>query len=249
VKNINSFRHLHTAINYEIDRQYGVISSGGTVVNETRMFDHQGRTVSMRDKEVKTDYRFTPEPNLPIVKIQPEWVKECKDSVSSSPNYVNYQRLGFEPRLAIFYAEDAELSRFVDLCADRIPVVGTEQFVAWLNELKLIMQRGKEVYPPQNPKFANEFMTIVQLYACGRITKLRGLETLRTFVSELGDAKKLFETKNLWRITDENITRSMVEEVFKRNGKTAEKALAGHAKSLTALKRLLVEHSEKTNRH
>uniref|UniRef100_A0A0K0DKM6 GatB_N domain-containing protein n=1 Tax=Angiostrongylus cantonensis TaxID=6313 RepID=A0A0K0DKM6_ANGCA len=42
VKNINSFRHLHTAINFEIDRQYGVISSGGTVVNETRMFDQQG---------------------------------------------------------------------------------------------------------------------------------------------------------------------------------------------------------------
>uniref|UniRef100_A0A0K0D7R0 BRCT domain-containing protein n=1 Tax=Angiostrongylus cantonensis TaxID=6313 RepID=A0A0K0D7R0_ANGCA len=147
----------------------------------------------MRDKEVKTDYRFTPEPNLPVVKIRPEWVKECKDSVSSPPIYVQYQKLGFEPRLAVFYAEDAKLSRFVDLCAERIPVVGAQHFVAWLDELKIIMQRRKEAYPPQNPKFAKEFMTIVELCVCGRITKLRGLETLRTFVSELGDAKeKLF---------------------------------------------------------
>ncbi|KAE9412378.1 hypothetical protein Angca_000260, partial [Angiostrongylus cantonensis] len=89
-----------------------------------------------------------------------------------------------------FFQEDAKLSRFVDLCAERIPVVGAQHFVAWLDELKIIMQRRKEAYPPQNPKFAKEFMTIVELCVCGRITKLRGLETLRTFVSEFGDAKE-----------------------------------------------------------
>lgn len=87
MKNINSLRNLHTAINFEIDRHYQVIAGGGTVVNETRMCDEHGygnlgatlvtillstifrRTVSMRDKEVKTDYRFMPEPNLPTLKV------------------------------------------------------------------------------------------------------------------------------------------------------------------------------------
>ncbi|KAK6016165.1 PET112 family, region, partial [Ostertagia ostertagi] len=104
VKNINSLRHLHTAINYEINRQYEVISSGNRVVNETRTCDEHGRTVSMRDKEEITDYRFIPEPNLPYVRIRPEWVTECRESVSSEPSYMKYQQLGFEPRLSVHYA-------------------------------------------------------------------------------------------------------------------------------------------------
>ncbi|KAK6054595.1 PET112 family, region [Cooperia oncophora] len=149
VKNINSLRHLHTAINFEINRQYEVISSGNRVVNETRTCDEHGRTFSMRDKEEITDYRFIPEPNLPFLKIRPEWVTECAASVSSEPSYVKYQQLGFNPRRAVHYAENPTLSRFVDFCADRVKNIGTEEFIAWMKELKMIMQRSKAVYPPE----------------------------------------------------------------------------------------------------
>ncbi|EPB76515.1 hypothetical protein ANCCEY_04415 [Ancylostoma ceylanicum] len=245
VKNINSLRHLHTAINFEIDRHYQVISGGGTVVNETRMCDEHGRTVSMRDKEVKTDYRFMPEPNLPTLKIQPEWIEQCARSVASAPTYMKYQELGFEPRRAIFYAENPLLSRFLDSCADRLPNVGAENFVNWMNELKLIMQRSKATYPPENPEFAKQFMAVVEHYVSGKITKLRALEALRLFVTDVQDAEKYFEEKNAWRIADEQTIQSMAEETVRKNGKLVEKAMAGHGKSLSKLRKLLLDESEK----
>ncbi|KAJ6668696.1 hypothetical protein lerEdw1_012179 [Lerista edwardsae] len=66
VKNINSARFLAKAIDYEIQRQIEELENGGTILNETRAFDYKlGRTIAMRDKEGKQDYRFMPEPNLP----------------------------------------------------------------------------------------------------------------------------------------------------------------------------------------
>ncbi|WKY00787.1 hypothetical protein Q1695_015091 [Nippostrongylus brasiliensis] len=239
VKNINSLRHLRTAINFEINRQYEVLSSGGTVVNETRTCDEFGRTLSMRDKEEVTDYRFVPEPNLPFLRIRPEWVTDCTASVSSVPHHVRYQMLGFDARRAVYFAESPSLSRFVDRCSDRVHSVGAELFDAWLGELKTIMQRSKAVYPPEEPAFAEQFMTIVELYGSGRITKLRALETLRAFVNDL------FEANNLWRITEPEVIERMLDEVLAKNQKVFEKARAGHAKSITKLRALLVDHSNK----
>ncbi|KAK6040784.1 GatB/Yqey domain protein [Cooperia oncophora] len=199
----------------------------------------------MRDKEEITDYRFIPEPNLPFLKIRPEWVTECAASVSSEPSYVKYQQLGFNPRRAVHYAENPTLSRFVDFCADRVKNIGTEEFIAWMKELKMMMQRSKAVYPPEDPEFANQFMTVVEFYVGGRITKQRALATLRGFLSNLQDAEQLFNEKNLWRITDETLIDEMVEAILTKNEKLLEKALAGHAKSLTRLRGLVVDSSEK----
>ena len=66
MKNVNSFRYLQKALDYEIERQIDVVEHGGRVVQETRLFDSaQGRTYSMRSKEEAHDYRYFPEPDLP----------------------------------------------------------------------------------------------------------------------------------------------------------------------------------------
>ena len=70
MKNVNSFRYLQKALDYEIERQIDVVEHGGRVVQETRLFDSaQGRTYSMRSKEEAHDYRYFPEPDLPPLLI------------------------------------------------------------------------------------------------------------------------------------------------------------------------------------
>lgn len=70
IKNIGSVRSISQAITYEIQRQYDIVSQGGTIVNETRSWDAEKRcTIAMRDKEVVQDYRFMPEPNLPPLRL------------------------------------------------------------------------------------------------------------------------------------------------------------------------------------
>ena len=86
VKNLNSFRYLLKAIEYEIERQIGVLDSGGRVVQETRLFDSAaGRTLSMRSKEEANDYRYFPEPDLPPLVVDEARIAQVRASMPELP--------------------------------------------------------------------------------------------------------------------------------------------------------------------
>ena len=77
VKNVNSFRFIRAAVEYEIERQIGVLEDGGRVVQESRLWNSgEGRTYSMRSKEQAHDYRYFPEPDLPPLVVGAEWQAE-----------------------------------------------------------------------------------------------------------------------------------------------------------------------------
>jgi aspartyl-tRNA(Asn)/glutamyl-tRNA(Gln) amidotransferase subunit B len=86
VKNVNSFRYLQKALDYEIERQIDVVEHGGRVVQETRLFDSaQGRTYSMRSKEEAHDYRYFPEPDLPPLTVDADRLREIADRLPELP--------------------------------------------------------------------------------------------------------------------------------------------------------------------
>ena len=86
VKNMNSFRAIHRAIAYEIERQTEVLEGGGRLVQETRGWnDARGLTVSQRSKEFAEDYRYFPEPDLPPLDVSPEWVEEIRATLPELP--------------------------------------------------------------------------------------------------------------------------------------------------------------------
>jgi aspartyl-tRNA(Asn)/glutamyl-tRNA(Gln) amidotransferase subunit B len=87
LKNLNSFRHVQRALEYEIERQIGIVEAGGTVDHETRLWDGAGgRTVSMRGKEEAHDYRYFPEPDLPPLALEPAWIEEIRSSLTELPD-------------------------------------------------------------------------------------------------------------------------------------------------------------------
>jgi len=86
VKNLNSFKHVQKALEYEIERQTAIVADGGRVEQETRLWDvAAGRTVSMRSKEEAHDYRYFPEPDLPPLTVDPAWVEETRRSMPELP--------------------------------------------------------------------------------------------------------------------------------------------------------------------
>ncbi|HEY2379818.1 MAG TPA: Asp-tRNA(Asn)/Glu-tRNA(Gln) amidotransferase subunit GatB [Terriglobia bacterium] len=86
LKNINSFRFVQKAIDFEVNRQIEVIESGGRVVQETRLWNsEEERTVSMRSKEEAHDYRYFPDPDLPLLVFDPEWIKQIARSMPELP--------------------------------------------------------------------------------------------------------------------------------------------------------------------
>jgi aspartyl-tRNA(Asn)/glutamyl-tRNA(Gln) amidotransferase subunit B len=87
VKNLNSFRHVQKALEYEIERQTAILTSGGRVDQETRLWDAAaGRTVSMRSKEEAHDYRYFPEPDLPPLQLDPAWIEDIRRTLPELPD-------------------------------------------------------------------------------------------------------------------------------------------------------------------
>jgi aspartyl-tRNA(Asn)/glutamyl-tRNA(Gln) amidotransferase subunit B len=87
VKNLNSFRHVQRALDYEIQRQIGVLRDGGRVRQETRLWDAgAGKTVSMRSKEEAHDYRYFPEPDLPALEVDPDWIARVRADMPELPD-------------------------------------------------------------------------------------------------------------------------------------------------------------------
>ena len=86
VKNLNSFRHVQRALEYEIDRQTRVLTDGGRVEQETRLWDVAGgRTMSMRSKEEAHDYRYFPDPDLPPLELSLAWIAQIRNSLPELP--------------------------------------------------------------------------------------------------------------------------------------------------------------------
>src|SRR5205085_7361072 len=86
IKNVNSFRNVQRALEYEIERQAEVLDGGGRVVQETRLFDaNRGVTLPMRSKEEAHDYRYFPEPDLVPMRIDQEWIERVRQDLPELP--------------------------------------------------------------------------------------------------------------------------------------------------------------------
>ncbi|MDQ3393874.1 MAG: Asp-tRNA(Asn)/Glu-tRNA(Gln) amidotransferase subunit GatB [Bacteroidota bacterium] len=122
VKNMNSIRNVHRAIDYEIDRQINEIEKGAVLFSETRTFDaNNGTTSSMRTKEDLNDYRYFPEPDLCPLEVSEEWLQSIKSSMPSLPNEL-YEKLLEKYKIPAYDASFLTDSRetafyFEDLCA------------------------------------------------------------------------------------------------------------------------------------
>ena len=117
IKNVNSFRSLVRAIEYEFIRQAEILEEGGEVIQETRLWDdNSGTTSSMRGKEDAHDYRYFPEPDLMPLEISKEWVEEIKAKMPELPNekLERYKQNGLSEYDASVLVNQMELARYFD---------------------------------------------------------------------------------------------------------------------------------------
>ncbi|KAK0418095.1 hypothetical protein QR680_013367 [Steinernema hermaphroditum] len=248
IKNINSFRFIQSAIQSEIFRHFELISSGLPVINETRGVALDGSTVSMRDKEVEVDYRMMPEPNLPVLRIRPEWMQEATDSLNLDLSHLRYiKKFHMNPNLAIHIVKDEKLRHFVDRCLT-MEGLTADHLMAWLGELKKVSQNCGKSYPPESDLVADRFANAIHLEGAGRITKLTCLELLRAYVGEgeTEEVEKLIETKDLWRITCRDDMTKLLEAVVRENEAIVAKARGKpESKHKNKLRNALIEKSNK----
>ncbi len=237
VKNMNSFRNVQRALEYEIQRQITLATSGERVLQETRLWDaEQGITLSMRGKEEAHDYRYFPEPDLVPLAVSSAWVEEIRASLPELPaerrrRFV--QAYGLPEYDASLLTATKAIAGYFEECVQlhRDPKLVSNWIMAEL--LGYLNREGKEIAesPISPPQLAALLALIQQGTISGKIAKAVFEEMCQT-----GKAPEIIvQEKGLVQITDREELSRIVEEVLAQNPGPVADFKGGKEKALTAL--------------
>ncbi len=215
VKNINSFRFVQKALEYEIDRQTDLLETGGRVVQETRLFDaDRGVTFSMRGKEEAHDYRYFPEPDLVPLEIDREWLDRIRAAVPELPRAMR-RRLTGEMGLSAYDAgvitQDPCLARFLDeaVAAGASP----KKAANWImGELLRLRREDKDsgggcVTPAA-------LAALIALVDGGRVGMPAAKEVFAEVFRTGADPARVIEERGLGQVSDTSAIEALVDEVL-----------------------------------
>ena len=243
IKNLNSFRFLEEAINFEVRRQIELIEDGGKVVQETRLYDPDRKeTRSMRSKEDAQDYRYFPDPDLPPLVIAQEWIERVK---SSMPELPGAMRERFARDYALPEYDAAVLTQSKAMAAYFEAVVhagGREQAkpaANWLmGDVSSTLNR-ESVDIADAPVSAVQLALLLRRIADGTISNKIAKEVFGAMWEAKSDAPALaddiIEAKGLKQISDSGALEKIVDEVLAANAKSVEEFKAGKEKAFNAL--------------
>jgi aspartyl-tRNA(Asn)/glutamyl-tRNA(Gln) amidotransferase subunit B len=232
LKNINSFRNVERAINLEIERQIELIEDGGTVVQETRLYDaDKNETRSMRSKEEANDYRYFPDPDLLPVVLEPDMIEEVRASLPELPN-VKRDRFIHEMSLSSYDASvltsSRDLANYFEvviavsdnndpkLCANWV----ITQLLGALNKANLDISES----PVTAQQLGGLLVRISDNTISGKIAK-QIFDAI--WNGEGNDADSIIEEKGLKQVTDSGAIEAIVDEVIANNSEQAEQYKAG----------------------
>ena len=235
LKNINSFRFVEQALDYEIDRQIAVVESGGTITQETRLYDaNQGDTRPMRSKEEAHDYRYFPDPDLPPLLIGDELLEEARTALPELPDN---RHARFVSEYGLTAAESRQLTRDRDLAdffeAAVIAAAGDASGVAnWMGgEMAAALNREQcnleDV--PITPVMLGE---LVVLMSNGTISSRMAKTVFDAMWQGDGSAQEIVDLRGLTQISDADALEKTVEEVLKQCPSQAAQYQAGETKVL-----------------
>jgi aspartyl-tRNA(Asn)/glutamyl-tRNA(Gln) amidotransferase subunit B len=229
VKNVNSFRFVRAAIEYEIERQIEVIEGGGRITQESRLWSaNEGRTYSMRSKEQAHDYRYFPEPDLPPLVVTPAFLAEMCERLPELPE-VRRARLIAEYEIAPKDAATLTASREF---ADRFEVAARKSRAPRRVANLLLSEVGGrlkalDLEPEQSPVSMDGIVLAADLLDEEKISS-KQLKQLLDICFEKGeDFPAVYEREKPQQITDTGAIEKMIDEVIAANPKQVEQYRAG----------------------
>ena len=229
VKNLNSFRFAKMALDYEIARQVKLIEGGGTVMQETRLYDAAtGQTVSMRSKEHAHDYRYFPEPDLLPLCVSEEWLSGIRDGMPELPAE-RRQRFIADYGLREYDAQVLTSSRALGDFFERVAAVSGDAKAAanWVITDLLGLLAGRDV--AESPVSAERLGELVSLVAKGELSGKMAREIFPK-MAETGDsAPAIMEREGLKQISDSGALAKIVDDVIAANPKQVAEYKAGKA--------------------
>ena len=229
VKNVNSFRYIRAAVEYEIERQIGVLEDGGRVVQESRLWNNaEGRTYSMRSKEQAHDYRYFPEPDLPPLVVGAEWQAEILKQMPELPE-ARRARMIAEYEIS---AQDAATLTATRAFADKFETAAKKakspKRVAALLTSELTMRlrlTGLEL--EQSPVSMDGVVLAADLAESGELSSKMLKQLLDISFEKNEDFPVVYEREKPQQISDAGAIEKMIDEVIAANPKQVEQYRGG----------------------
>lgn len=256
VKNVNSFRSIERAVEYEIGRQTEILEGGGVIEQETRGWDEaKGKTVSQRSKEEAHDYRYFPEPDLPPLSIDEEWVTSLKSTLPELPQakkarFVQEYGLGEydarllceEPENANWYEEAVKASLSSADKAD--PQEGSEapdksrmaKLIAnWMTGELARLQNEQQILIADSKLTPYELATVIKLIKRGSVSGTSAKQLVQTLFADGGFAVELVKQLGLEQVSSSSELDPIVDQVIAGNQDAVANYQGGKTGSLMYL--------------
>ncbi|WP_027363277.1 Asp-tRNA(Asn)/Glu-tRNA(Gln) amidotransferase subunit GatB [Desulfotruncus alcoholivorax] len=234
LKNMNSFKALHKALAYEIERQIEVLEDGGKITQETRTWDEaRGVTLTMRSKEEAHDYRYFPDPDLVPLVISEEWVKEIQYAIPELPDQRKerfVRELGLPDYDAEVLTSAKELADFYEQC---VKIYNNPKVISnWImgDMLKMMNAGGLEIKDVRvKPE---QLAKLLQLIDNGTISGKIAKNVFEEMFNSGMDPEIIVREKGLVQISDEGLIEKVVRQVVEANPKSVDDYKNGKKQAL-----------------
>jgi aspartyl-tRNA(Asn)/glutamyl-tRNA(Gln) amidotransferase subunit B len=229
LKNLNSFRYVQRALEYEIARQIDVVSGGGEVDHETRLFDvASGRTVTMRGKEEAHDYRYFPEPDLPPLTLDGRWIEEVRERLPELPEA---RRRRFIEQYALPDYDAGVLTSSREL-ADYFEATAAASDNAkassnWIMGALTAKMNERGIAIGDVPVTPERLAGLIRLIDAGTISGPVTKDVFEKMYSTGRSAAEIVKSEGLSRIDDEDAIKAAVRSVVEANPKPVSEFRAG----------------------
>jgi len=245
IKNLNSFRFLEEAIEYEVRRQIELIEDGGTVVQETRLYDpDRGETRSMRSKEDANDYRYFPDPDLLPVVIDDAWITDVHSKMPALPAQLRKQwqsEFGLSAYDVQLLTQDRDTAKLFE---ELLAIVGKPMAKAAANliagEFASSLNRAG-IAMADAPLKADHLAPLLMRVADGTISNKIAKDIFATLWEEavadkpISTVDQVIEAKGLKQISDSGAIEAIIDQVLVANQKSVEEFRSGKEKAFNAL--------------
>ncbi|BBU26305.1 aspartyl/glutamyl-tRNA(Asn/Gln) amidotransferase subunit B [Burkholderia sp. THE68] len=243
IKNLNSFRFLEEAIQYEVRRQIELIEDGGTVVQETRLYDPDKReTRSMRSKEDAHDYRYFPDPDLMPLVIDESWIARVKGDLPELPADMQKRFVdtyGLTAYDAGVLTSSKAMASYFEALVQKAGAAQAKTAANWIMGDVSAQLNRESLDISESPVSAAQLALIVQRIADGTISNKIAKDIFQTIWEEKatdeGAADRIIDAKGLKQISDTGALEAIIDEVLAANQKSVEEFRAGKEKAFNAL--------------
>ena len=232
IKNINSFRFLQKALEFEIERQADVLEAGGTVVQETRLYDaHKDETRSMRTKEEANDYRYFPDPDLLPVELDDAFIDRATADLPELPDAMRHRLMdtyGLNDYDAALLTSSLPMAAYFEQvtagCGD------AKQAANWITGALAAALNKSDLDIAASPVSADALAGLIQRIQDDTISGKIAKQVFEAMWAGEGDADQVIEAKGLKQITDTGAIEGMIDAIIQANPQQVAQYRAGKEK-------------------